>query len=271
MELHVAAHHLPVAAFRAVLEGLAVGRAVGAAAQQHDHRPPQDERPHSRSPAAHNVWVPNRSWYRAARLQGTGLNSIPGYRQNLRRDLVGLSRSFFLHFSKASPGSFFVRRCSHLESARRGGHFLPDPCAPPARSITSGPSPLLAPVSLGSVRRVRLFQANFRSVGSNFSRRRRNESFQETRARERGPKRAPRRHLPRDGRVYEPTKDPARVRVLSPPHGPSEKFSSPAEESLLSRSCPGIRRRQAGRYLHRIRSAFQNKITNWRLDVTVVL
>lgn len=65
-----------------------------------------------------NVRVPNHSWYRAARLQGPGLSPIPGYRQKLRRDRVGLGRCFLLHFS--SPGSSFVRRGSHLGSARLG-------------------------------------------------------------------------------------------------------------------------------------------------------
>lgn len=68
MELHVAANHFPVAAFRALLEGFAVGRAVGAAAQQRDHRPPQQDRPHFHSPAADNVPVLSLSWYRAAPL-----------------------------------------------------------------------------------------------------------------------------------------------------------------------------------------------------------
>lgn len=141
--------------------------------------------------AAHSVWVLNHSWYRAARLQETGLNSIPGYRQNLRRDLVGLSRSFCLHFSKASPGSFFVRRGSHLELARRGGHFLPDPCALPAHQITS-PEVFLCWLPLGlrfsrSTPAREGLKPNFHSVESNFSRRRRDESFQETRPRERGP------------------------------------------------------------------------------------
>ena len=119
MELHVAANHFPVAAFRALVVGFAVGRALGAAAQQRDQRPPQQDRPHFHSPAANKVPVLNPSWCRAAPLRETGVKSTPGSRQNLRGDVVGLRRTFLLHFSKASPGSFFV--CSHLEFAPRRG------------------------------------------------------------------------------------------------------------------------------------------------------
>lgn len=223
--------------------------------------------------AADNVWVPNRSWYRAARLQGPGLSSIPGYRQKLRRDLAGLRRCFLLHFS--SPGCSFVRRGSHLGSARLGSarwSFPPGSvrAARPPNNFSSfsfvgsrsgGGSP-------GSPPAPEALKPNFHSVESNFSRRRRETRV--SRKPDRGIRSDPGPPSPTVDGFRRQQKGPAGVGVLPPPHGPSEKFSSPAEESLLSRSCPGIRRSQAGRCSHHIRSAFQNKTTNWRLDVMIV-
>lgn len=171
-----------------------------------------------------------------ARLRGSR-GRTPGCRQRLRRPVL-------LHASQASPGSSFVRRGAPSELARPGGRSLPAPRlnTPRGASRTPRRSRPVPPADLRSFRT---------ELGQTFP--------GDRRERERGKEVRQAAPSPRWTRGRADRRSRTAWRALSAPRTLREKFCSRAEESLLSRCCPGIHRRHAGLCSRRFRSAFHNK------------